>query len=153
MVLPLFEGIEKAPNNALSGLSRSQRALVRKAIASDDFEAKKGKRMSVWTPECNILLVGMGEKKGLGNKRARNTGARSIAGMSKRKGLDVTVRFTSGWTSEHMVDFAEGMMLRDYEFLEHQEVDAEHIADPWRVEFQASARHQGALSEGLGRAH
>ncbi|MBE48715.1 MAG: hypothetical protein CMB04_02740, partial [Euryarchaeota archaeon] len=47
LVLPLFEGIEKAPNNALSGLSRSQRALVRKAIASDDFEAKKGKRMSV----------------------------------------------------------------------------------------------------------
>ncbi len=153
LVLPLFEGIEKAPNNALSGLSRSQRALVRKAIASDDFEAKKGGRMSVWTPGCNILLVGMGEKKGLGNKRARDTGARSIAGMSKRKGLDVTVRFTSGWTSERMVDFAEGMMLRDYEFLNHQEVDDEHIADPWRVEFQASARHQGALSEGLGRTH
>ena len=50
MVLPLFEGIGKAPNNALAGLGRSQRALVREAIASGDFEAKKGKRMSVWTP-------------------------------------------------------------------------------------------------------
>ena len=153
LVLPLFEGIEKAPNNSLAGLGRSQRALVREAIASGDFEAKKGKRMSVWTPGCNILLVGMGEKGDLGHKRARDTGARCIAVMSKRKGLDVTVRFTSGWTSERMIDFAEGMMLRDYEFLEHQEADEDHIADSWRVEFQASARHQGALSEGLGRAH
>ena len=41
LILPLFEGSEKAPNNALSGLSRSQRSLVREAIASDDFEGKK----------------------------------------------------------------------------------------------------------------
>ena len=47
LILPLFEGSEKAPNNALSGLSRSQRSLVREAIASDDFEGKKGQRMAV----------------------------------------------------------------------------------------------------------
>ena len=40
LLLPLFEGTGKAPNNALSGLSRSQRSLVREAISSDDFEGK-----------------------------------------------------------------------------------------------------------------
>ena len=43
LLLPLFEGNGKAPNNALSGLSRSQRSLVREAISSDDFEGKKGR--------------------------------------------------------------------------------------------------------------
>ena len=38
LVLPLFEGVEKPPNNSLPGLNRSQRTLVREEIASDDFE-------------------------------------------------------------------------------------------------------------------
>ncbi|MEC8874919.1 MAG: leucyl aminopeptidase [Candidatus Thermoplasmatota archaeon] len=153
LVLPLFEGIDKAPNNALAGLSRSQRNLVREAIASDEFEGKKGKRMTLWTPGCNVILVGMGEKSDLGHKRVRNTGARLISTMSKKKGLDITVRFTSGWSGERMIDFAEGMMLRDYEFLEHQEIDKEHITDPWNVDFQASSRHQMTLEDGLTRVH
>ena len=28
LILPLFEGVERAPNNALTGLSRTQRSLV-----------------------------------------------------------------------------------------------------------------------------
>ena len=83
MVLPLFEGVDKAPNNSLRGLSRSQRSLVRDALSSGSFDGKKGKRMTLWTPGCNIVLVGMGEKDSLGHKRARNTGARLIASMSK----------------------------------------------------------------------
>ncbi len=62
LVLPLFKGVRKAPNNSLSGLNRTQRTLVREAIASDDFEGKKGQRMAVWSPGCRVLLVGMGEK-------------------------------------------------------------------------------------------
>ena len=62
LVLPLFKGVGKAPNNSLSGLNRTQRTLVREAIASDDFEGKKGQRMAVWSPGCRVLLVGMGEK-------------------------------------------------------------------------------------------
>jgi leucyl aminopeptidase len=94
----------------------------------------------------------MGAKDSLRHKRARNTGARLIASMSKKKGLDVTVRFTSGWSAIRMLDFAEGMMLRDYEFLSHQELPDSHIEDPWSVNFQASSRHQEGLSEGLGTA-
>ena len=153
LVLPLFEGVEKPPNNSLSGLNRSQRTLVREAIASDDFEGKKGQRMTVWTPDCRVLLVGMGEKGEFGHGKARNIGARVMGALSKKKGLSVTVRFTSGWSSERMVDFTEGMMLRDYEFLKHQKVDDEHVAEPWSVDFQASARHQEALTEDLGRVH
>ena len=76
LVLPLFEGCDKPPNNSLSGLSRSQRSLVRDALASGGFDGKKGKRMTLWTPGCNIILVGMGAKDSLGHKRSRNTGAR-----------------------------------------------------------------------------
>ena len=42
LVLPFFEGNDKPPNNALSGLSRSQRTLVREALASGGFDGKKG---------------------------------------------------------------------------------------------------------------
>ena len=37
LVLPLFQGTDKAPNNALNGLSRTQRSLVNDALASDSF--------------------------------------------------------------------------------------------------------------------
>ena len=153
LVLPIFEGRDKAPNNSLAGLSKSQRGLVRDAISSGDFDGKKGKRMTLWTPGCNIILVGMGNKESMGHKIARNAGARLVAAMSKKKGLEVSVRFTSGWSTKRMIDFAEGMMLRDYEFLEHQEPPKGHIDEPWIVDFQASSRHQEGLSDGLSRAH
>ena len=153
LVLPLFEGVEKPPNNSLSGLNRSQRTLVREAIASDDFEGKKGQRMAVWTPDCRVLLVGMGEKDEFGHRTARNIGARVMGLLSKKKGLSVTVRFHLWWSTERMVDFAEGMMLRDYEFLAHQGIDDEHVTEPWSIDFQASVRHQDALADGLSRIH
>ena len=153
LLIPLFEGIDKAPNNALTGLSRSQRNLVNEAIKSDDFEGKNGQRMVVWTPGCRVLLIGMGKKDSLGHRQSRNTGARVMSSLSKSKGLEICVRFTSGWTRERMIDFAEGMMLRDYEFLEHQEVDDDHISEPWSVNFQASPRYQDALLKGLTEVH
>jgi leucyl aminopeptidase len=153
LLLPLFEGTGKAPNNALSGLSRSQRSLVREAISSDDFEGKKSQRMVVWTPGCRVILLGMGDKGEFGHRKSRNIGARVMSSLSKKNGTGLTVRFTSGWSSERMLDFAEGMMLRDYEFLEHQAVDDEHVSEPWSVCFQASPRHQESLTEGLSRIH
>ena len=149
LVLPIFKGTVRAPNNSLNGLGRMQRSLVKEALSSDDFDGKIGKAMKIWTPGCNIILVGMGSRDALDHNKARDTGARVIASMEKKKGLEVTVRFTSGWPSERMLDFAEGMMLRDYEFLEHQEVEGEHVTDPWKVCFQASPRHQDRLKMGL----
>ena len=40
LVLPLFQGADKAPNNALNGLSRTQRSLVNDALSSDSFSGK-----------------------------------------------------------------------------------------------------------------
>ena len=62
MVLPLFEGVDKAPNNSLSGLSRSQRSLVKDALSSGSFDGKKGKRMTLWTPGCNIAWSAWGRR-------------------------------------------------------------------------------------------
>ena len=115
LILPLFEDNDKAPNNSLAGLSRVQRGLVRDALNSQEFDGKKGKNMTLWTPECNIVLVGMGARDSLDHKIARNIGARTISSLSKKNGVGITVRFTSGWTADRMLDFAEGMMLRDYE--------------------------------------
>ena len=83
--------------------------------------------MAVWTPGGRVLLAGMGKKTEFGHRKARNIGARVMAALSKKNGLALTVRFTSGWSSERILDFAEGMMLRDYEFLEHQGIDDEHV--------------------------
>ncbi len=151
LILPLFEGVQRAPNNSLMGLSRVHRGLVKEALNSENFDGKKGKNMTLWTPECNIVLVGIGAKDSFDHKVARNSGARIIASLSKKKGVEVTVRFTSGWTGERMLDFAEGMMLRDYDFLEHQEIPDDHIDEEWDVDFQASSRYQKMLSEKLDK--
>ena len=95
LILPIFEDTKKAPNNSLNGLNRSQRRLVRDVLVSGGFEGKKGTRMSLWTPGCNITLVGMGVKEGMSNKLARNAGARLISYLSKKKGTDLTVRSVS----------------------------------------------------------
>ena len=152
LILPLFQGVIRAPNNALSGLGRSQRNLVREAISSNDFEGKEGENMVVWTPGCRVMLVGMGEKGEMGHDIARMTGARVMGSLSKKNGLSVCVRFTSGWSSDRMIDFAEGMMLRDYEFIEHQDIGEDHILDPWSVQFQASPRYQNHLKKGLSKS-
>ena len=74
LILPLFEGVDKAPNNALSGLSRTQRSLVNEALASDSFTGKAGKRLSVWTAGCQVMLVGMGQDPS--DKACRDGGAK-----------------------------------------------------------------------------
>ena len=110
LILPLFEGNNKPPNNTLSGLGRSQRNHVKEALSSGEFDGKKGKKMTLWTSGCNIVLVGMGARDSLTHKIARNTGARTISSLSKKNGVGITVRFTSGWTADRMLDFVEGMM-------------------------------------------
>ena len=82
LILPLFEGNNKPPNNSLAGLGRSQRKLVKEALSSGEFDAKKGKRMTIWTLATSSWLV-VGVKNRLGNE-ARNSAR--IASMSKKKG-------------------------------------------------------------------
>ena len=89
LILPFFESILKVPNNALTGLSRTQRSLVREAFSSGEFKAKIGRRMAIWTPGCRILLVGMGKKEKLTHKVSRNTGARVMASLSKKRCKEV----------------------------------------------------------------
>ena len=69
----------------------------------------------------------------------------------RKKGIDITIRFTSGWNLENMLIFAEGMMLRDYSFDEHKKSDEEKISDPWNVDFQANDRYRESLEMGLKR--
>jgi hypothetical protein len=63
MVIPVFEGCNKAPNNATTNLNRSASIAVKSAFASDSFTGKLGESLSVWTKECQIILLGVGEKK------------------------------------------------------------------------------------------
>ena len=58
MVLPLFEGVDKAPNNSLRGLSRSQRSLVR-AVSYTHLRAHETGAYLV----CRLLLEKKKEKK------------------------------------------------------------------------------------------
>ena len=149
LILPIFEDTKKAPNNSLAGLNRIQRTLVKDAISSEDFQGKKGQKMVIWTAGCRILLVGIGKREIVNHKSVRNLGAKTISALSKRKGVTITVRFTKGWSVENMLNFAEGMMLRDYKFNKHQKLDKNECLDHWEVDFQASGRYQEALQNGL----
>jgi leucyl aminopeptidase len=150
LVLPLFEGIEKAPNNALAGLSRTQRSLVNEALASDSFTGKAGKRLNVWTADCLVVLVGMGDNPS--DKACRDGGAKTLAALSKDYGTNVTVRFTTGWSTAKMAIFAEGMILRDYSFDKYQQKEDGDIQSDWNLTYQASPRHQSELTAAVSKS-
>ncbi len=151
LILPVFEGIEQIPEESLKGLNISQKNLIKEAIVSKDFHAKIDQKISLWTPNCKILLFGMGNKEKITHKLIRNSGAKIIAFLSKRKGVDVTVRFTDNWRLENMLNFAEGMMLRDYNFDKHKKIDKDECLEQWKVNFQAENRFQEDLQKGLNR--
>jgi len=150
LVLPLFEGIGKAPNNALAGLSRTQRSLVNEALASDSFTGKVGKRLNVWTAGCLVVLVGVGDDPS--DKACRDGGAKTLAALSKDHGTNVTVRFTTGWSTAKMAIFAEGMILRDYSFDKYQQKEDGDIQSDWNLTYQASPRHQSELTAAVSKS-
>ena len=154
LILPLFEGTNKSPNRSLIGLSRSAQSQVRGAIASEDFDGKSSKTMSLWDCEYKVILLGMGKSEDLKENSARDAGANIVASLGKTHGKNLTVRFTSGWKANQMVAFAEGMMLRDYKFDKYMSKDEDDDDDdtPYNVTFQASARHQERLTAGCNRA-
>ena len=150
LILPLFDGVDKAPNNALAGLSRTQRSLVNEALASDSFTGKPGKRLSVWTAGCQVILVGMGQDPS--DKACRDGGAKILASLSKDHGTNLTVRFTTGWSTSKMALFAEGIILRDYSFDKYQQKEDDDVQDDWSLTCQASARHQSALTAAVAKS-
>ena len=120
MIIPLFQDIVKAPNNTTVGLSRSASITLKSAISSDSFEGKEGEIMSIWTKECQIILLGMGTNSNLTTKKSRDIGAKCFSNLSGNKGKDIVIRFTTRWNTENMASFAEGMILRDYTFDKYQ---------------------------------
>lgn len=150
LILPLFKGVDKAPNNALAGLSRTQRSLVNEALASESFTGKAGKRLSVWTAGCQVVLVGMGDAPS--DKTCRDEGAKTLGGLSKDHGTALTVRFTTGWNNTKMALFVEGMILRDYAFDKYMQKDEDEILTDWTLVCQASARHQNKLATAVTKS-
>ena len=154
LILPLFEGCDKAPNKSLLGLERGTQSQVRDALSSEDFTGKAGSTLSVWSNSNKVLLVGMGKQDSLDDTGARKAGAKTLAGLGKQHGKSLTVRFTTGWKITPMVAFAEGMMLRDYKFDKYLAKDDDDDDDdtPFTVDFQSSDRHQEKLAVGCDRA-
>ena len=150
LILPLFKGVTKAPNNALTGLSRTQRSLVNEALASESFTGKSGKRLSVWTAGCQVVLVGMGEDPS--DKACRDGGAKTLGALSKEHGTSLTVRFTTGWNTRKMALLAEGMMLRDYAFDKYMQKNEGDNQVDWGLVCQASARHQSELGAAVSNS-
>nr|AIF00935.1 aminopeptidase A/I (CARP, pepA) [uncultured marine group II/III euryarchaeote KM3_13_G12]AIF09796.1 aminopeptidase A/I (CARP, pepA) [uncultured marine group II/III euryarchaeote KM3_41_A09] len=153
LILPLFEGVDKPPNRSLTGLSRAGQSQVRSAIASDDFDGKSGKMISLWNDDCKVILVGMGKSSDMKSNSVRDAGANALAALNKTHGKSITVRFTSGWKVTMMTAFAEGMMLRDYKFDKYLSKDDDDDDDgtPYTVTFQSSNRHLDNLTAGCAR--
>ena len=152
MIIPVFKDFDKAPNNTTVGLGRGPSIAVKAAAASDVISGKVGESLSVWTKGCTVIFIGVGKKGKLTHKVARDTGAKCLASLSKDLGNDIVIRFTSGWSTENMTAFAEGMMLRDYQFDKYQKKDEENNHDGWTLECQAHDRHLEALIESIEKA-
>ena len=98
---------------------------MKSALSGQRFDGKVGSTLSIWSDDCRVVLIGMGEADNLTHKIARDAGAKAIAGLSKKDGTNLTVRFTTGWNLEGAKWFIEGMMLRDYAFLKYRKKDRE----------------------------
>ena len=128
MLLPFWQSKSKPPHNSLNGLTRSAISNVKSALSGQRFDGKVGSTLSLWSDDCRVILIGMGEIDNLTHKIARDAGAKAIAGLSKKDGTNLTVRFTTGWNLEAMKWFIEGMMLRDYAFLKYRKKDREAVS-------------------------
>ena len=144
MIIPVFEGCNKAPNNATINLNRGASIAVKSAFKSDSFNGETGESLSIWTKNCQVILLGLGGKDELTLKKSRDAGAKCLASLSKNHGTEIVVRFTSGWNLENMVSFTEGMILRDYVFDKYQKKD-EDEKGPWSLEGQTVERHKKAF--------
>ena len=123
MIIPVFEGLTKAPNNATVNLSRSASIAVKSAFSSESFNGEIGDSLSVWTTNCQVILLGLGKQEDLTTKKSRDNGAKCFASLSKKHGTEIIVRFTTGWKVEMMNAFAEGMILRNYKFEKYKKKD------------------------------
>lgn len=149
MIIPVFEHTKKAPNNTTIGLSRSASIAIKSAISSERCDGKEGSSISIWTKDCQIILLGMGKVEELDSRKARNIGARCFADLPKNHGKNLVIRFTTGWSVTNMAAFAEGMILRNYSFEKYLTKNKEdkEIED-WSVVFQTTKRKlQGLDSE------
>ena len=146
MIIPLFQDTKKAPNNTTIGLSRSASITVKSAISSESFEGKEGKTISIWTEECQIILLGMGEINNLDTKKSRDIGAKCFSNLPENLGKNIVIRFTTGWNTEKMASFVEGMILRDYKFDKYQEkIDDEKQNEGWTIVCQTTKRFRDNL--------
>ena len=148
MIIPVFEGSSKAPNNATTNLSRSASIAVKSAFASDSFTGKAEESLSVWTKNCQVIIIGMGKKDDLTAKKSRDTGAKCFASLSKNHGTKIVVRYTSGWKINNMIAFTEGMILRDYVFDKYQKKD-EDDKGPWSLIGQTAERYESAFRSAI----
>ena len=152
-IIPVFKGLDKAPNNTTVGLGRGASIAVKAAAAGDAISGKAGESLSVWTKGCTVIFVGVGDKEKITHKVARDTGAKCLANLSKDLGSDIVVRFTSGWSSENITAFTEGMILRDYEFDKYQKKEDENNHSGWCLECQAHDRHLQGLADSIEKAN
>ena len=102
MIIPLFQGTEKAPNNSTKGLSRSASIAVKSAISSDKFDGREKDQISIWSEECQIILLGVGEKNKLTLKKSRDFGAKCFSNLPENQGRKIVIRFTVGWNNENI---------------------------------------------------
>ncbi|MEK9865461.1 MAG: leucyl aminopeptidase [Euryarchaeota archaeon] len=149
VLIPLFEDQNRLPNNTTVGLDRSQSKLIREAISSEGFDGKRGCSLTLWTPGCRIHLLGLGQRDDFDSDSARVLGARFISSVSKKNGISLTTRMMTGWTAETISAFVEGVLLRDYEFIEHQDVGSDYIVDDWELDVQVADRNVNEVRQKL----
>ena len=82
LLLPLWQSKSKPPHNSLNGLTRSAISNVKSALSGQRFDGKVGSTLSIWSDDCRVVLIGMGEADNLTHKIARDAGAVSYTHLT-----------------------------------------------------------------------
>lgn len=150
LVLPCYEGLDKASSSALNCVSDATGLQIANVFDTGDFTGKTGQTLSFFGIEEKVILVGLGEKNELKEKISRDGGAKLLAGLAKVHGKQLTIRFAGSWKSSMMAAFIEGMVLRDYKYdkyLSKDEDDDEDDDEEYSIDVQCSARNLDALKQ------
>jgi len=122
LVLPLFEGTETigATNE---GIPNSLNAQINRVLSEGDFKGKANSTMTLLgTDGGKAMLVGLGKEADATVHTYRDAGASAVAARKKVHGSEFSVNFSTKDTAA-IAAFAEGMMLRDYEYNEYKSKD------------------------------
>ena len=134
----------------LQGIPQSLRGQINHVLSNGDFESKASTTLALLGSEGGkAVLVGLGKKKAVTEQSIREAGASLVSSHNKRNGTEYTVNL-HGYTTEHILNFAEGAMLRDYSYDEYKS-KKDDDSSPLRIRLNCDEGALQSVTSGISQ--